>query len=129
MKLNLARAFTVIMLLATCAAANADRIEEVWICKVNDGKSMDDVNAANSKWVKFVNANVKGGDIASSVVTPVVGDIATGTFIYVDSFPSLESWAASRPALEMNDEGKAIDAELNAAATCSENQLYSSKKS
>lgn len=111
-------------------ASGADpRVDEVWTCKVNAGKSMDDVRAANSKWVKYINAHVKGGDISSSVVTPIVGKVEQGTFLYVDSFPNLESWTAAKPALDKTDEGKAIDAELNAAAACSENRLYSSEAS
>ena len=118
-----------LILLGFCTAANADRVEEVWTCKVKEGKSLVDVRAANSKWVKYINANVKGGDISSSIATSIVGGIEIGTFIYVDSFPSLESWAAAKPALQKNDQGKAIDVELNAAAACPENRLYSVERS
>lgn len=115
--------------LGISTAAQADRVEEVWTCKVQEGKSMDDVRAANWKWVKYINANVEGGDISGSIATTIVGGLEMGAFIYVDSFPSLESWAAARRALQKNDEGKAVDAELIAAATCAENRLYSIEKS
>ncbi len=90
---------------------------------------MDDVRAANSKWVKFMNANVEGGEIGSSIVTTVVGNATSGYFLYVDTFPSLESWSTAKSATEGNDEGEAIDAELGEVADCSENRLYSSEES
>jgi hypothetical protein len=130
MKSILTSLLATIGVLGMCATAIADpRIDEVWTCDINDGKTMDDVRAANSKWVAFVNANVKGGDITSNIVTSVVGNATPGRFIYVDSFPSLESWTAAKSATEGNAEGEAIDAELQEVASCSDNRLYSSEKS
>ena len=129
MKTLVVAALSVVAVLGLCAVANADshtRTVELWTCTVNDGKTMEDVKAANSKWVEFQNANVEGGDIASFVLTSVVGN--TGTFIYADSFPSMESWTASRKAME-SEEGQALDAELNEAADCSSNTLHESTKS
>lgn len=129
-KPNIARALALVSLIGICAAASADpRVDEVWTCKISDGKTMDNVRAANSKWVVFINANVKGGDITSHIVTPIVGDASTGTFIYVDSFPSLASWSVAKQATDGNKEGEALDAELAEVANCSENRLYSSEAS
>jgi hypothetical protein len=111
------------------ATATADTsINEVFTCQIKEGKTMDDVRAANSKWVKFMNANVDG-DIGSNIVTAVVGNAAVGHFLYVDSFPSLDTWSEAKSATEGNDEGEAIDAELGEVADCSENSLYSSEDS
>ncbi len=130
MKSILAKLLTLISVIGLCATAIADpRIEEVWTCQINDGKTMDDVRAANSKWVKFINANIEGGDITSHIVTNVVGNATMGRFLYVDSFPSLESWSAAKGASDGNEEGEAIDEELAEAADCSENRLYESEKS
>lgn len=90
---------------------------------------MDDVRAANSKWVKFMNANVAGGEIGSSIVTTVVGNATSGHFLYVDTFPNLASWSVAKKATEGNDEGEAIDAELEEVADCSDNRLYSAEES
>ena len=111
------------------ATAIADTsVNEVFTCQIKEGKTMDDVRAANSKWVKFMNANVDG-DIGSSIVTAVVGNAAVGHFLYVDNFPSLETWSKAKSATEGNNEGEAIDAELGEVADCSENRLYSSEDS
>ena len=101
----------------------------VHTCMLKDGKTMDDVRVANSKWVVFVNGNVEGGDITSHIVTSVVGDTTPGKFGYVDSFPSLESWAAHLVAIESIAEGIAIDKELREIADCTENELYKAEES
>jgi hypothetical protein len=96
---------------------------EVWKCTLNDGKTMDDVATANGKWVKFMNANVEGGDIQSYGQTAVVGD--QDSFLYVDVFPDMKAWIAGKAAIS-SDEGKALEAELIKVASCSSNSLYSS---
>lgn len=115
--------------LSFCATATADTsISEVFTCQIKEGKTMDDVRAANSKWVKFMNSKVDG-EIGSNIVTAVVGNAAVGHFLYVDNFPSLESWSKAKSATEGNAEGEAIDSELGEVADCSENRLYSSEES
>lgn len=96
---------------------------EIWKCKLNDGKTMDDVAIVNGKWVKFMNANVEGGDIHSYGQTAVVGN--QEKFLYIDVFPDMKAWVGSKTAIE-NEEGKAIEAELNEVASCTSNSLYSS---
>jgi hypothetical protein len=113
-----------------CMIASADtRVNEVWTCQLNEGKKMDDIRAANSKWVKFVNANIEGGDIGSSIATSIVGNSAPGSFVYIDSYPNLEAWTKSKSVLEGNAEGEAITAALDGGAECSNNRLYSAESS
>lgn len=58
---------------------------------------------------------------ASYVTTPIVG--ALGAFMYVDSYPDMETWAAAKKALA-KEEGQAREAALNELATCETNSLY-----
>lgn len=119
---------TVVCLLGIWASASAD-FREVWTCTIKEGKTMDDVRAANSRWVKFINANVDGGGITSHIITSVVGDPTPGSFGYVDAFPTLESWSIAKSATEGNEEGEAIDEALGEAAECSANRLYEAEAS
>lgn len=129
MKTNGMKYLPLIALVACCTSAIADtRIDQVWTCKINTDKTMDDVRSANSNWVKFINANVKGGDITSSIVTTIIGDTSPGHFLYVDSFPSLTSWSM-KSAAENSKAGEKIIAALDDVASCSENRLYSSESS
>lgn len=111
--------------LASTGNAAESTVINLWECKINEGKSIEDVQAANSKWVKYANANVEGGNIQSYIMTPLVG--IAETFKYADSFPSLTSWTTMT---EFDNEAiKAIEKGLNAAATCSSNTLHRSTPS
>jgi hypothetical protein len=111
---------------ATLAADhNPERIVNLYQCKLNEGKSIDDVHAANGKWSGYVNANVAGGDIQSFVLQTVVGN--TGTFLYADSYPSLAAWEAVSKI--ESDEMKEIEKGLDEAAECSSNTLHRARES
>ena len=86
--------------------ASADNFANVYTCKLKDGVEMDAVQAANSRWLKFVNSKVEGGGITSSIGTAVVGD--NEVFIFVDSYPSLSAWAAAAELLD-SDAADEID--------------------
>ena len=129
MKSILVKTMALITMLGIWATANADDYRMVSTCKLKEGKTMDDIRVANSKWVVFMNENVEGGGITSHITTSIVGDPTPGKFGYVDSFPSLESWTATVAAIESIAEGVAIDEELNEAADCTENRLYKAEES
>jgi len=106
-------------------AENDSRVVVLWKCELKEDKTIDDVHAANGKWVKHVNANVEGGDIHSYVLATVVGKART--FLYADSFPSMASWEAAM-GIE-DDTMKAISDGLDAVADCAKNSLHMSKES
>jgi hypothetical protein len=107
--------------LGVSGLASADSIANVYTCKLKDGVEMEAVQAANSKWLKFVNAKVAGGGITSSVGTAVVGNFET--FIFVDTYPSLSSWAATQELLD-SDAGDEVDDLFENLTDCSKNSLW-----
>ncbi len=128
MKAQLIKILSVLLVLGIWGTAVADStVRLVWICSVNDGKTMDDVRTSNSAWVKFMRAEVDKA-ISSTILTPVVGNIEVGRFIFADDFPSYEVWNQAREA-SATDEGQAIDAVINEAATCDTNSLHSAEES
>ncbi len=128
MKTQLIKIISVLLVLGIWGTAVADStVRLVWMCSVNDGKTMDDVRTSNSAWVKFMRAEVDKA-ISSTILTPVVGNTEAGRFIFADDFPSHEVWNESRKA-SATDEGQAIDAAINAAATCDSNSLHSAEES
>ena len=128
MKAQITKILSVFLVLFIWGTAVADStVRLVWICSLNDGQTMDDVRAANSAWVRFMHANVDDA-ISSVILTPVVGNLEAGRFIYADDFPSFDVWNQSREASE-TDEGQAIDAALTEAGTCDNNSLYSAELS
>jgi hypothetical protein len=117
--------FVSIVLLASAAAVassslSADDYVNAYTCKLNEGKKVEDVQAANSAWLKWVRANVSE-KITSNVGTAVVGQF--DMFLFVDRYPDLATWAATTMALQ-NDAPKELEANLNAAAKCTENRLW-----
>lgn len=121
MKKLLLGAFVTLVTLFLSGIATADSIAETWTCEVKEGKSIEDVQATNSKWLKWINAHVEGGGITSSVGTAVVGNIET--FIFVDTYPNLATWAAAKDVLD-SDEGDEIEDLFEDVSECSENRLW-----
>ncbi len=122
MKAQLTKILSVFLVLFIWGTAVADSsVRVVWICSVNDGQTMDDVRASNSAWVRFMHANVDDA-ISSVILTPVIGNVEAGRFIFADDFPSYEAWNQAREATE-TDEGQAIDAAINEAMTCDNSSL------
>jgi len=114
---------TLVALVTLCLSgmANADNVAETWTCEVKEGKEIKDVQAANSKWLKWINAHVEGGGITSSVGTSVVGN--SERFIFVDTYPNLATWAAAKDALD-SEEGDELDDLFEDVSECSENRLW-----
>ena len=121
MKKLLSVTFVALFTLSLSGIAAADGIAESWTCKVKEGKKIEDVQAVNSQWLKWVNANVEGGGIKSSVGESVVGN--SENFIFVDSYPDLTTWAATKEALN-SDAGKELDDLFEDVSECSENRLW-----
>lgn len=102
--------------------ASADSIVETWTCKTDEGKTIDDVHAANKKWLEFVNPRIDG-EVNSSVATAVVGDVTE--FLFADTFPDLATWAAVKDLLD-TEEGQALTESLEDVWECSGNRLWKS---
>lgn len=114
---------TVVLLTALgfSGAAVADNIVEVWNCKTGEDKTIEDVQAANSKWLAYVHANISE-DVTSAVVTSIVGD-ATG-FLFADTYPDLETWAKVKTRLDGVEE---IETLFEGLSECTTNTLYNSE--
>jgi len=121
MKKLLPATFVAIATLCLSGIAAADSVVETWNCEVKDGKTTEDVQAVNSQWLKWVNAHVEGGGIKSSVGESVVGN--SEKFIFVDTYPNLATWAATKDALD-SPAGKELDQLFEDVSECSENRLW-----
>lgn len=102
-------------------AAFADDYREVWECTAKEGKSLDDIQAINSKWLAWMRKNVDK-NISSAVLTAVIGKL--DGFIFVDTYPSLEVWGAGKAAQDDNDDLADLFAEFDAAVDCGESRLW-----
>ena len=107
-------------LLGFAVSAHADGVSETWLCELKEGKNVEDVQAVNSKWLKWVNARADGV-VRSAVGTAIVGN--SEIFMFVDSYPDLTTWAAVKTLLD-SDEGNEIDGMFNETSECSSNRLW-----
>ena len=112
------------LLLSISGIAAADPVTMVWTCTLNDGVTAEQSQATGKKWVALVRELTGNDEITSSWVTAVVGEV--GHFMWVDTYPSLEVWAAVQTAWASSDEASALEEELEANETCSKSRLYRS---
>ena len=112
------------LLLGVSGLATADSVTMVWTCTLNDGVTAAQSQATGKKWVTLVREMTGNDEITSNWVTAVVGE--TGHFMWVDTYPSLEVWAAVQTAWANSEEAAALEEELEANETCSKNRLYRS---
>ncbi|MDH4056228.1 MAG: hypothetical protein OEW73_10530 [Gammaproteobacteria bacterium] len=117
---HLRTAFTTLAIFCLSTVALADPVAEVFTCKLHDGKTMEDAKAVNKVWLAWMRANV-AEEITSTAATAVVGD--SDTFMYVDTYPNLETWAKGKAARE-TDEGAAVESGFDAVMKCPANRLW-----
>ena len=117
--------FTLILFApAWCLADNHDTaIVEMWKCSLKDGKTMEEVQAVNKRWLAMTRKVAGTEDINSYSLETVVGDLTI--FGFADAYPDMATYAKVKAA-EDSEEGQAIDAEFDALMDCSDNRLYKS---
>ena len=116
---HLTRLFTTVAICCLSAGALADPVAEVFTCKLHEGKTMEDAKAINKVWLAWMRTNV-AEEITSTAATALVGD--SETFIYVDTYPDLETWAKDKTARE-TAEGAAVESGFDAVMKCPGNRL------
>ena len=98
----------------------ADTIVASYTCKLKEGKKQKDVQAVNSKWLKWVKKNVNE-NIESSMGTAVVGN--QDMFLFADTYPDLATWAATQTALD-SEAASELEDMFDEVSKCSENRLW-----
>ena len=125
MKKVLSIALFAVALTFACNSVFADSVVASYTCKLKEGKKQDDVHAMNSTWLKWVRANVSD-KITSEVGTAIVGK--QDMFIFVDTYPDLNTWAAAITALD-SDAAKELENLFEDTSECTENKLWKFKHS
>ena len=124
----------VITMLMASFSANADpRLEQVWTCTLNDGKTLEEFSAIHGKWLEWANKQDYGGDIRGRVTTPLVG-AEFSLVLLIDSYPDLVTYAADIAAYYAADGsemsfGTKLDVEYDAVANCTSSVLYEATES
>ena len=113
----------VALLITSLSLAAEPRINQIWTCTLNEGRTIEDLNAVHGKWIAWANKQSYGGDIQGAVAQSVVA--SEFVVIIIDSYPDLATLAADWEAYSNSKEGQALDAEYDEVSTCTSNALYS----
>ena len=119
--------FTLFLLVPTWALAdNHDTaIVEMWKCKLKDGKTMEEVQAVNKRWLAMTRKVAGSDEVNSYSLETIVGDLTM--FGFADAYPDMATYAKVKAA-EDTEEGEAIDDAFDALMDCTDNRLYNSTK-
>jgi len=120
MKIKILTILVTFTLVFVSNAVLADSIVATFTCELKEGKKKEDVQAVNSKWLKWVRENVNE-NIESSFGTSVVGN--QDIFLFADTYPDLNTWAATQTALD-TDAASELEDMFNEVSDCSENRLW-----
>lgn len=115
---NKLKAVVAAVLLVFSSAAMADSYVQVINCKLKEGKTAEEAQALNGKWLTWAREVAGTDDIQSSFAATVVGDL--GGFSWVDSYPSLVAWAKVSEA-----DNEELDEAFGELADCTKSSLVS----
>ena len=117
-----------ILLMVSISASADTRLVQVWTCTLNEGKTLEDLNAVHGKWLAWANRQSYGGDILGSIAVPTISDNLNVVLI-IDSYPDRTTFGADSDAYFVTAEGQTLEAEYEAVASCSSNAVYSETES
>ena len=111
--------------IASCSLAHAGSVE-VWNCKLNDGKTFDDLNGVSSAWLAATKSMEGTEEIEAYHMYPVVANTVDGSFNFVTILPDQEVWGKITKAYPGSASQKADEA-WGEVATCKGNSLWTSE--
>ncbi len=120
MKIKISTILVALTIVFASNAIFADSIVASYTCKLKEGKKIEELQAVNSNWLKWVRENVNK-NIISSVGTVIVGDL--DMFLFADTYPDLATWAATQTALD-SDAASELEDMFDEVSECSESRLW-----
>ena len=111
--------------IGSCSLANAKSVE-VWNCKLNDGKTFDDLSAVSSAWLAATKSMEGTEEIEAYHMYPAVTNAGDGGFNFVVLLPDLGVWGKLAKAYPGSAAQKADEA-WGEVATCKGNSLWTSE--
>jgi len=111
--------------IVSCSLAHAKSVE-VWNCKLNDGKTSDDLMAVSSAWLAATKSMEGTEEIEVYHMYPAVANTGDGVFNFVTILPDHEVWGKLAKAYPGSAAQKA-DESWSEVATCKGNSLWTSE--
>ncbi len=125
------RSLAIAALLSAClgsaAAVRADTEQEVFICKLNEGKTMADLNKVIADFKQMI-GKIKGGDAYQAwLLRPVASDDMT-QIVWVGEMPDAASLAALQADYLSTEAGQAQHKKFQSVITFKSRTIWSSAK-
>ena len=117
--------FTVSVMFLFTAPAYADSIVQLWSCKLNDGKTGDDLVAVSSAWLKAAKSMEGGDAIEAYLEFPIAAETEDGEFTFVMVVADTKTWGVFNNDYLDSPAGEAEEA-WGEVATCSVSSLWAS---
>lgn len=113
-----------VILFVLSSSAYADTwIQEIWSCKLRDGKTMEELRAINDRYLEWTNKQQPGAGIRGYVAAPAIA-VDRETVLIVGIYPDLATYAADAERYWNTEAGAALEAEYDKISTCSSNTVY-----
>lgn len=113
--------------LGTASAALADTAQEVFVCKLKEGKTMADLKKVIADWKQMV-VKLKSGDKYQAwLLTPLAAD-DLGDIVWVGDMPDEGALAAVNTEYRTSEAGQAQDQKFNSVITCKSRSIWNSEK-
>jgi hypothetical protein len=113
--------------LGSVSTAFADTAQEVFICKLNEGKTMADVHKVIADFKQMI-VKLKGGDKYQAwLLTPVAAD-DLASIVWVGEMPDGTALAALGEEYRTSEAGQAQDKKFQAVMTCKSRSIWNSEK-
>jgi ABC-type glycerol-3-phosphate transport system substrate-binding protein len=113
--------------LGAASAAFADTAQEVYICKLNEGKTMADLKKVIADFKQMI-GKLKGGDKYQAwLLTPVAAnDLAD--IVWVGQMPDGTALATLNAEYVTSEAGQAQDQKFRSVMTCKSRSIWNSEK-
>ena len=125
MKKRIIASITALAMYLLATSSYADSIVHIWNCKLNDGKTTENLAAVTSDWLKAAKTMEGGGALELYLEFPEAAAVGDGSFSFVLVAPDTKTWG-----LFMNDYPESPAAKADEAwgevATCSGSSLWRS---
>ncbi len=120
LSLTLVSALAVLGLGSTLAQADS---QEVFICSLNDGKTIEDLMKVASEFKASIGSLKGGKDYQAHVLTPIASQDLS-TVVWVGRMPSFASVAAFNDDYTASDVSKKMDPKFEAVADCQSRSFW-----
>ncbi len=113
--------------LGSVSTAFADTAQEVFICKLNEGKTLADLHKVIADFKQMI-VKLKGGDKYQAwLLTPVAAD-DLANIVWVGEMPDGTALAELQEDYRTSEVGHAQDKKFQAAMTCRSRSIWNSEK-